>query len=377
MLINVIFVVVLVILIIVLVLILKHKRDAAVIRLKRSRERHYSARKEDRDRRDHHYRVTQPRPEIFTVHTESPVQIKLPVKTSNRATAKPTFERHPELGLCDVDQTYRFEVKASKKSLVDLPPNFSAIKQWGGLISGVVDQERCGLCWAAAQAACFTDRIRIKSKGAKLTNGDYISPWHLAACMKCGTNNVCPKVCEGNYLDDVFQYAVDQGCLAQSDIDKHGPHVSDFLCLDYKALGITPYKAKSKYRVNILPPGQLNTPENLALNENAIMEDIFNNGPLACIIQVYVPPDKRNFYVHQEGVYGYGWKSMPKETDGYHAVNMVGWATDIIDGKPVKSWIIRNSWGASWGASYGFAKILRGVNFGMCESDCWGLEVEA
>lgn len=375
MLINLVFIIVLIILILVLILILKRNRDREVVNLKRRRHRYYEARKAERDRREHHFSVSQPRPQLFSENVEVPVQQKTKVKSSNRATAKPTFERHPELGLCSVDETYRFEVKAGqKRSLVDLPKNFSAIKQWVNMIGGIFDQERCGSCWSFSCCSSFTDRLRIKSNGAALKDGDFISPSQLAACMKCGTDNVCPKVCEGNYLDDVFQYVVDKGAVAQSDVDKYTKHGTEYICMDYKALGVKPYKAKSKYRVNILPPGQLTTPENLALNENAIMEEIFKHGPVAAILQIYVPPDKRNFYLHQKGVYGYGWKDVPKETDGYHAINILGWSEEIIDGKIVKSWLIRNSWSEKW-ASNGMAKILRGVNFGMIEADCWALEV--
>lgn len=375
MILNLALVIILVILIIVVILIMKYRFDVQAARLRKRRYAHYLARKEARDRRERHYRVNQPRPEIFSAHFEPPVQIKIPVKSSIKDNAKPTFERHPELGSCAVDDSYRFEVKGHRKSMVDLPKNFSAIKQWEGKIVGVFDQERCGVCWGTTLASCFTDRIRIKSNGTKLQDGDYISPWHLAACMKCGTNNVCPKVCEGNYLDDVFQYAVDHGAISQHDIDKHSSQGTEYLCMDYKAFGIKPHKAKSKYRVNILPPGQLNTPENLALNENAIMQEIFEHGTVGAIIQVFVPPDSRNFYAHQQGVYGYGWKALPKETDGYHAITVLGWGVDEVDGKEVKYWIIRNSWSDKWGSS-GFAKILRGANFGMIESDVWGLEIE-
>jgi C1A family cysteine protease len=373
--INLVFIIVLIILILVLILILKRQHDREAVNLKRRRHRYYEARKAERDRREHHFSVSQPRPQLFSENVEVPLQHKTKVKSSNRATAKPTFERHPELGLCQVDSTYRFEVTATnKKALVDLPPNFSAIKQWSGMIGGIFDQERCGSCWSFCATSCLTDRIRIKSGGSKLQNGDFISPSQLAACMKCGTDNVCPKVCEGNYLDDVFQYLVDNGAVAQSSVDKYTKHGTEYMCMDYKAFGVTPYKAKSKYRVNILPPGQLNTPENLALNENAIMQEIFEHGTIGGILQIFVPPDKRNFYLHQKGVYGYGWKEMPKETDGYHAINIIGWGEDVIDDKVVKFWIIRNSWSEKWGSS-GFAKILRGVNFGMIEADCWALSV--
>jgi len=292
----------------------------------------------------------------------------------------PTFARAFNAG----DSTYdeRFEVTAGIKDPIVLPANFSAIKEWGGMIIGVYDQERCGSCWSFATTSAFTDRIRIKSGGKYLANGDYLSPFHLAACIKCGKDNACPRVCEGNYLDDVMQYCVDSGAYAQSDIDKHAikGEEEQYLCIDLESKGVLPWKGSKKYRVNLFPPGQLTNPTNLKINERAIMEEIFKNGSVACIIKVYVPQDKRNFYLYESGIYGYGWKEEPAETDGYHAINILGWGEEDIkntSGKTetVKYWIVRNSWGDSWGSS-GLGRVLRGQNFGMTESDVWAIDVK-
>jgi|SRR5579885_1446088 len=297
-------------------------------------------------------------------------------KKRPKPSAKATFERQEEIS------DTRFEVKANKTKIkgLKLPDNFFTVKEWPNTILGVFDQERCGSCWAQSVASVFTDRIRIKSKGKLLQNSDYISPFHLAACIKCGKEGICPKVCEGNYLDDVLQYVVDNGSASQSDIEKYyskaesreGRNPEEYACFDYKKAGIKPYKAKEKYRVNVYPPSMLNNKKNLKENMTAIMEDIYENGPVCCIIKVYVPMDSRNFYNHKSGVYGYGWKSEPTQTDGYHAVSIIGWGKEIINGEVVEYWIIRNSWGPDWGSS-GLAKVLRGQNFAMVEADVWSL----
>lgn len=293
----------------------------------------------------------------------------------------PTFARN----FNSTDQSYevagyRFEVNSTGLGSLNLPKSFMAFKEWSGMITGVFDQERCGSCWAFAVCSAMTDRIRIKSKGQLLKNGDYLSPFHLAACMKCGKDNACPRVCEGNYLDDVFQYCVDVGAIAQSDIDANSDQGYEYRCFDYEAKGVKPWKGLRKYRVNIFPPGQLTNEKNLRLNETAIMEEIYKNGPVACIVKVYAPKDKRNFYIHKEGIYGYGWKSEPEETDGYHAITIVGWGSQEMakpDGttETVKYWVVRNSWGPSWGSSNGMARFLKGQNFGYIEADCWGIDV--
>jgi len=309
---------------------------------------------------------------------------KFNVKHPKPATI-PTFSRESTYKNADYkfDSEHRFEVTSTGRKHKELPKYFSAIKEWDGMITGVYDQERCGSCWAFATCSTLTDRIRIRSGGKHLTNGDYLSPFQLAACMKCGTNNACPKVCEGNYLDDVLEYLCKNGAVAQSDVDRHitsigksvEHHATDYECFDYDSINAKVWKGKKKYRVNLFPPGLLVNATNLRKNEEAMMEDIMDNGPIVCIFKIYVPNDSRNFYFYKTGIYGHGWKEEPKQTDGYHAMSIVGFGEEIIDGKAVKYWIVRNSWGENFGSN-GFCRILRGENFGMIESDVWGITID-
>ena len=302
-------------------------------------------------------------------------RLKPTVKRKHNLSAKPTFERDGEFKIEN-----RFRVNAGKNK-TKLPKHFFAAKEWPNLITGTFDQERCGSCWSMSCASALTDRIRIKTRGKHLSNGNYLSPFHLAACIKCGKENVCPRVCEGNYLDDVMQFLVDHGTASQSDIEKYynkaesrdGRNPEEYACFDYAKAGVKPYKGKFKYRVNLYPPSMLNgNRSNLEENMYAMMEDIFNNGPVCCIIRVYSPPDSRNFYTYKSGIYGANWKQEPAQTDGYHAINIMGWGEEVKDGKTIRFWIIRNSWGDDWGTS-GLGKVLRGENFGLIESDVWGI----
>lgn len=279
-----------------------------------------------------------------------------------------TFDR-------DGEEDLRFMAHASSiKSNFSLPKNFMASTKWPSSISGVFDQERCGSCWAFATSNSFSDRLKIKYRDTVLATDDYISPFNLAACVKCGVNQACPRVCEGNYLDDVCQYIVDHGAMPQSIIENSGDDSLNYHCFDYVAAKIKPVRAKRKYRVNIFPPSALNNKQNLEQNQKAIMQDIYTNGTVCCIIKVYVPNDHRNFYIYDTGIYGHGWASMPSQTEGYHALAIVGWGEEKIGNDLVKYWVVRNSWGDSWGTK-GLGRILRGENFGMIECDVWGLEV--
>ena len=50
-----------------------------------------------------------------------------------------------------------------------------------------------------------------------------------------------------------------------------------------------------------------------------------------------------------------------------HAVVVIGWGETIFNGKILKYWIIKNSWGKYWGDK-GYFKLIRGINIGGIES---------
>jgi cathepsin B len=292
-----------------------------------------------------------------------------------KPNTEPTFDRQSTSFDRFHVESSNVSVGARMKSNTILPTNWAAATQWPGKVGGVYDQERCGSCWAFATTNQFSDRLKIKYGESILPNGDYISPFHLAACIKCGVNGACPRVCEGSYLDEVCQYLVTDGAIGQNTIDKYSKQEDEYRCFDFAKYNVKPHKAKSKYRVNLYPPSMLKKNQELMnKNEEAIRREIFDNGPVSCIIKVFTPMDSRNFYTYNKGIYGSGWKSDPKETEGYHAINIIGWGEDKTSNGVVKYWIVRNSWGNTWGTD-GLGRVLRGKNLGMIESDVWALEV--
>lgn len=279
----------------------------------------------------------------------------------------------------------RFAVTAAKVTAsVTLPKEFDARKQWPGTITSVFDQGQCGSCWAFSASSVFGDRLRIKGMG--LSNNDHISQYHLAACMKCqskGENGkVCKRVCNGHYMDEVIQWLSTNGAYSYHDVKSHISgnglqikHADDYVCFEPE--GATIYKAKGGYRVNPYTMDQLHNDTKRKSNEKTIMNEIMNNGPVTATIRVHDPIRgdlSKNLYLHKTGVYGYPWTKDPAETDGYHAISIVGWGEEIIDGTTVPYWIIRNSWGTEWGEN-GFGKVLRGANRCIIESDVWAPDV--
>jgi len=55
-----------------------------------------------------------------------------------------------------------------------------------------------------------------------------------------------------------------------------------------------------------------------------------------------------------------------------HALVAVGWGEQMEEGKMVKYWLLRNSWGPTWGHG-GYVKVLRGENVGGIESQAFSI----
>lgn len=98
--------------------------------------------------------------------------------------------------------------------------------------------------------------------------------------------------------------------------------------------------------------------------EFAIMEEVYNNGPVACGIAATEE-------LEQDYTGGIFWdKTGAMQTN--HDVSIVGWGVE----NGIKYWIIRNSWGTHWGEQ-GFFRIVRGINNLAIESNCtWANPVD-
>ena len=287
----------------------------------------------------------------------------------------PTFLRHDN----------RIVVTAPRVRAEDriaLPENFDSRTVWPGWITPVMDQGACGSCWSFSSSGVFGDRIKIASKGADMPSSDTISQYHLAACMKCTNtvNTVCKSVCSGHYMDEVLDYLKKKGAYSTGDINAYTNNGSQYICFKPSAgQKAHLYKASNAYRVNPYSVTEIsNDSSKRAANEYAIMFDIFTHGPVTATIQVFDPLSPadlhKNLYLYEEGVYGANWGSKdPKETDGYHAISIIGWGIEnTASGGSAPYWLIRNSWGPEWGQN-GYGKILRGQNRAIIESDLWAM----
>ena len=284
----------------------------------------------------------------------------------------PAFLRHDD----------RIIVSSSKIAPeANIPSSFDARTQWSGRITPVMDQGSCGSCWAFGTTSVLSDRYKIKYGTGNLKSNDYVSPYHLAACMKCPhqANSLCKAVCTGNYVDDVFNYLRTNGCYSISAIDSNGGNGTQYICFrPGRGKNVNPIKASSVFRVNPYNPGELTNSDKLASNTRTIMNEIATNGPVTATIRIFDPMDagqrQHNFYLYSSGVYGSNWRGDPRDVDGYHLIVIVGFGTELVNGVQTDYWIVKNSWGTSWGMG-GYCKFARGRNRAIIESDVWACQV--
>ncbi|KAL0237302.1 hypothetical protein PCE1_000699 [Barthelona sp. PCE] len=218
--------------------------------------------------------------------------------------------------------------KRSGASNSPMPTEFDSRTKWPGLVTPVRNQARCGSCWAFSATGALSDRFAIHSNGAQKP---ILSPQDPVSC------DTSDYGCNGGYLDNVWNYFVQSGVV----LDSCYPYVSGNGYVPSCASNCPSGQTWKKYYAK--------DPVDVSANEQAIMEEIYNNGPVQAAFSVY-----QDFFDYVPGtVYQHKYGGL----DGGHAVVIVGWK--VVEGK--KAWIVRNSWDTTWGIS-GYWYHLKGVN---------------
>lgn len=314
-------------------------------------------------------------------HSNISVGMAGPAETDRiyaKSETLPVFMRH------DGNERRIVTAKRIKPTqVVEIPYSYDTRQKFKGWMAPVQNQGECGSCWAFSSCGAFGDRIKIASNGTKMNPKDVISPYAFAACAKCdsGHGTVCRDVCDGHYMDEVMNQFRKHGAYSLDTVNRFTNYGTQYICYKPKSPSEgVPFKATRGYRVNPYTMGELDDPSRRLINEQQIMYDIFKFGPVTCTIRVFDPLNandlSKNFYLYKEGVYGYPWKGGdPAVYDGYHAMCIIGWGVEHIQGVDVKYWILRNSWGEEWGMR-GYGKILRGENRAIVETDVWAQGVD-
>jgi cathepsin B len=211
---------------------------------------------------------------------------------------------------------------------IELPDTFDSRTQWPGCVGSIRDQQQCGSCWAFSLAEVMSDRLCIGMS----KNGIIVAPQDSVSCDKSNYG------CQGGYLNLCWAYAANTGDVTEGCF----PYVSG-----NGAVPACPYKCKNGADWT----GDKHKASNVKTftNEQAIMQEIYTNGPIQVGFSVYA-----DFFNYKSGVY----KHVSGSLEGGHAVKNIGWGV-TSDG--TKYWIIANSWNTNWGMN-GYFWILKGKN---------------
>lgn len=277
------------------------------------------------------------------------------------------------------------------QKLPELPKNFDAREKWPGLITGPLDQEQCGSCWAFSLALACSDRLRIANPHEpvltkKITYGykkgnfeelNNFDPWHLAACNLCSQSplasdlkdaGLCDEqACGGQVLQVAMQYIYKNGLITM-DCDPHDrecPNDREKCNYRCETNECKKYKPKYFFHFGHDLADKLGI-DRSKFNQHALM----NDGPLVVGFEVW--QSFMEFYKDPKNAKKVYTKKIKdsykndKKVSG-HAVTLIGWGTDDSG---MDYWLVRNSWGRDW-ADGGFFRIERGRNFLGIGDDVW------
>ncbi|CAH0765203.1 unnamed protein product [Bemisia tabaci] len=252
-----------------------------------------------------------------------------------------------------------------------IPKNFDARQKWRKMcprIGEVVDQGRCGSCWAISAAGSFTDRYCIA------TNGKHQMRLSAANVLSCCHD--CGDGCDGGWehlawgyfnkhgLPTGGRWNTTEGCQpynipspCKRSYNRHCPYKT---CPMYDVTPKCQTRCTNEAYGKTLRKDRHFSGKEYALpkDERAIMKEIMTHGPVtAAFIAMY------DFPHYKKGVY------MPTEGAaplGGHAVKVIGWGSHR--NKPY--WLVMNSWNQYWG-DRGVVKMMRNHPSINLEDECW------
>ncbi|RCN47328.1 papain family cysteine protease [Ancylostoma caninum] len=258
----------------------------------------------------------------------------------------------------DVD---RIKVEAEDE---EPPERFDAREAWPyckDIIGKIRDQSHCGSCWAVSAAETMSDRLCVQSKGKfKL----HLSDTDILAC--CGES--CGAGCEGGWPIKAWQFIVRYGVCTG------GKYGAKGVCKPYSFHPCGNHKNQMYY--GECPNSSWPTPKckkfcqrgytktynkdkfyaknayQLPRDEKKIRLEIMKNGPVQAGYFVY-----EDFRLYKGGIY----KHKTGRQTGGHAVKIIGWGKENVNGTDVSYWLIANSWNIDWGEK-GFFRMVRGEN---------------
>lgn len=200
-----------------------------------------------------------------------------------------------------------------------------------GVVTPVKDQGRCGSCWTFATAETIESHWAIKTGQLPI-----LSEQQILDCTpnpdQCGGTGGCA----GGTAELAMARIVQMGGLSS---EWTYPYMSY-----YGANASCHFTAQTPPAAHIA--GYQRLPTNVQL---PLMQAVAELGPIAISV------DASSWQKYEQGVFD-GCNQTHPDID--HAVQLVGYGTDPVDGD---YWLVRNSWSPAWGDK-GYIKLKRSIS---------------
>ena len=221
-------------------------------------------------------------------------------------------------------------------------------KEWDWTLKGAVtpvkNQQHCGSCWVFASVSVLESLFYIETNKLYSFSEQFI--------VDCNTGLFAEELnhgCKGGSPENTYiygQYGLHSGVRYEETYPYLG---NDGAC---NASGSSPLIITATYMIN---PGD-NVALKYAVYKNPVVAELDASSPefhhySGGVITDMKFANRTHPDMHYE-------QCSSQQNKANHAVVIVGYGTQIMDGISVDYWLVRNSWGPTWGEN-GYFKIQR------------------
>ena len=225
----------------------------------------------------------------------------------------------------------------------------------------------CGSCWVHGAISALADRIKINRQviGPDIN----LSIQYILNCIGKGNGS-----CYGGEHINVYKLIHNKGfipfesCLTYEacsyDSKDKSCLLNDWSCTDINICRTCSTFSEFGGKCNAIKnfPNVSISSYGIVSGEEAIMNEIYKNGPIACNVDA---EDNKMFLNYKGGIITTLGSNI---TD--HVISIVGWGVE----NNTKFWHVRNSWGETWG-EMGFFRMIKGINSHGIESNCTWVKI--
>ena len=214
-----------------------------------------------------------------------------------------------------------------------LPPAYDwrTNASYATCVGPVVDQLKCGSCWAVSAAETFSDRHCVANRARASANFTRLemSALDLIACDKeCKSlfSPQCNRGCQGGYPELAWKYLKEKGIVSAD-------------CMPYNLTKqlLCPLPSCRPPHDHTLHKAR--SYKHILGGADAVRHELLTGGPVQATFTVF-----EDFMTYSGGVYKY----VTGRKLGLHAVKVVGYG---VTENGTEFWSAMNSWGTSFGVN--------------------------